>query len=241
MVLDTSAWMAARTGSRTLMDMARDRARGYLRAVPARDRVMLVRADALVHARHGLRTGSAQSGRGHPGLTAGFHRAEPRPGAGVRPPHPVAGGPPGRRNRLRGRRTHGRKRGAGALPRRAICACWRCRTPSRIADCAKSGMRRSATDADVWEIYVSAHNYGALARAVTLSLDFGPPERPRSCLPGWPRDPAASPYLPAAMPRPASNTAAASRRDARDAHCRTTTSPPTIAPIWKCPPSPCCR
>ena len=46
-VLDTSAWMAARSGNRTLMDIARQTARDYLRAVPARDRVMLVRADAL--------------------------------------------------------------------------------------------------------------------------------------------------------------------------------------------------
>src|SRR5690349_23673298 len=47
-VVDTSAWMAARTaGNRTLMDLARDRARRYLAAIPARDRVMLVRADAM--------------------------------------------------------------------------------------------------------------------------------------------------------------------------------------------------
>src|SRR5215469_995834 len=46
-VLDTSSWMAARSGSRTLIDIARDRARQYLRALPARDRVMLVRADGL--------------------------------------------------------------------------------------------------------------------------------------------------------------------------------------------------
>ena len=46
-VLDTSSWMAARSGNRTLLDIARDRARQYLRALPARDRVMLVRADGL--------------------------------------------------------------------------------------------------------------------------------------------------------------------------------------------------
>src|SRR5438477_5557127 len=51
-ILDTSSWMLARsgdarTGNRTLMDVARERARQYLRALPARDRVMLVRADAL--------------------------------------------------------------------------------------------------------------------------------------------------------------------------------------------------
>src|SRR6516162_8652165 len=46
-VLDTSSWMAARSGHRTLMDVARDRARQYLHALPARDRVMLVRADGM--------------------------------------------------------------------------------------------------------------------------------------------------------------------------------------------------
>src|SRR5690242_17688054 len=46
-VLDTSSWMAGRSGNRTLMDVARERARQYLKALPARDRVMLVRADGL--------------------------------------------------------------------------------------------------------------------------------------------------------------------------------------------------
>ena len=46
-ILDTSAWMGARSGGRRLMDAAIERARAYLHAVPARDRVMLVRADAL--------------------------------------------------------------------------------------------------------------------------------------------------------------------------------------------------
>src|SRR5690349_10642333 len=47
LILDTSAWMSAITGNRTLMDEARDKARAYLKTVPASDRVMLVRADAL--------------------------------------------------------------------------------------------------------------------------------------------------------------------------------------------------
>src|SRR6266481_5420212 len=41
-LLDTSAWMGARSGNRTLMDLARQRARQYLHALPGRDRVMLV-------------------------------------------------------------------------------------------------------------------------------------------------------------------------------------------------------
>ena len=47
-LLETSAWMRATAdagGDRTLMDVARDRARAYLRAIPANEPVMLVRAD----------------------------------------------------------------------------------------------------------------------------------------------------------------------------------------------------
>ena len=46
-ILETSAWMGARSGNRTLMDLARERARRYVPRLPSRDRVMLVRADAL--------------------------------------------------------------------------------------------------------------------------------------------------------------------------------------------------
>ena len=48
-VLDTSAWMgSSRHGAQgILMDQAKADARAYLRSIPRRDRVMLVRADAL--------------------------------------------------------------------------------------------------------------------------------------------------------------------------------------------------
>src|SRR5262245_39532154 len=54
LILETSAWMDARTGARTgnrepptLMSQARSQALAYLRALPAGDRGMLVRADGL--------------------------------------------------------------------------------------------------------------------------------------------------------------------------------------------------
>src|SRR5215469_13277790 len=50
LVLDNSAWMGAALPNRpnaTLMDLARASALGWLRAVPAADRVLVVRADAL--------------------------------------------------------------------------------------------------------------------------------------------------------------------------------------------------
>ncbi len=47
LILETSAWMAARSGGATLMEQARERALAYLRAVPASEPVMLIRADGL--------------------------------------------------------------------------------------------------------------------------------------------------------------------------------------------------
>jgi hypothetical protein len=47
LVLDTSAWMAARNGNLPLINTARRRALQWLASVPASDRVMLVRADAV--------------------------------------------------------------------------------------------------------------------------------------------------------------------------------------------------
>jgi hypothetical protein len=37
-------------------------------------------------------------------------------------------------------------------------------------------MRRSNTDPDLWEIYVSVHNYGTAPHTVELSLEFGTPQ-----------------------------------------------------------------
>src|SRR5580704_676911 len=47
LILDTSAWMGSKYRQGTLLDEARETARAYLRSLPRRDRVMLVRADAL--------------------------------------------------------------------------------------------------------------------------------------------------------------------------------------------------
>src|SRR4029077_15733264 len=48
LILDTSAWMGAADGRGTLLQTAQQRALDYLRAVPSGDRVLVVRADALV-------------------------------------------------------------------------------------------------------------------------------------------------------------------------------------------------
>lgn len=47
LILDTSAWMGARTNRGTLMDDARAAALAYVSKLPSSDRVMIIRADAL--------------------------------------------------------------------------------------------------------------------------------------------------------------------------------------------------
>src|SRR5258708_17222773 len=76
LILDTSAWMASTAdGRRTLIDLAREKARAYLKAVPSSDRVILVRADALTtpatafeSAPAKLEQRVARAGRGRPDL-----------------------------------------------------------------------------------------------------------------------------------------------------------------------------
>ena len=178
LILETSAWMAAQPASRTratLMEQAQERARVYLRSVPPRDRVMLVRADALAtpvtafepnrktleHAINESRPGStalnldqafsfarqlqAQGGRrGGEIVFVGTGRIAARDAA------PSLAAPP---------------RNLRYLP-----------VADAVDNCGlrKIGLRRSTSDPAVWEIYVSARNYGGAPRAVTLALSFGP-------------------------------------------------------------------
>ena len=172
-VLDTSAWMGARSGKGTLMDLARQRARQYLRALPARDRVMLVRADALATPATAFEPDHKKVEAAIRGLRSRRHRAQSGSGAGFRAAHSGAGRPERRRDRVR-------RRGAdfGNRIRR-----WRRPRNLRVIPIAdpvencglrKIGARRSAADRDMWEIYISAHNYGTAPRTLTLALDFGP-------------------------------------------------------------------
>src|SRR3954447_9293667 len=173
-IVETSAWMAARSGNRTLMDLSRERARRYLNALPARDRVMLVRADALTTPATGFepdrRKVEAAIQASQPGATAlnldqafAFARhiqAE----AGRRAGEIVFVGPG---------RTAERDPAAPPPPKnlRVLMVA----DSTENAGLRKVGMRRSTSDPDLWEVYVSARNYGTKPRDVTLSVDFGPP------------------------------------------------------------------
>ena len=174
LILETSAWMAARSGNRTLMDLARDRARQYLHALPARDRVMLVRADststpatAFEPDRRKLEAAITAS---QPGATAlNLDQAL----AFARHIQSQEGGRAGEIAVVATGRTAARDPGAAPPPPNLRVL----PIPDAIENCGlrKVGARRSITDPRLWEIYVSARTYGTVPRAVTLSLDFGPP------------------------------------------------------------------
>jgi hypothetical protein len=174
-VLDTSSWMAARSGGRTLMDVARERARQYLHALPARDRVMLVRADGLTTPATAFEPDHKKVERAivasHPGSTAlnldqALAFARHMQGQDGRRVGEIAFIGPGR--------TAPRdEAGAPTAPRnlRVISV------PDNIENVGlrKVGMRRAGGDSDTWEIFVQVRNYGSRPHDVHLALDFGPP------------------------------------------------------------------
>ncbi len=169
LILDTSAWMGARSGGTALMDGARKAALAYLRTLPAGDRVMLVRADALAtpvtpfdtnraELERGIRDSTPQSGALNLGQAMEFAERvqklqSTRAGeivyigagriAGGEEPDPVP-------SNLR------------VIPVSA---------PLENCGLRKIGLRRS--DPETWQIFVSAKNYGAQARTVALAVRFG--------------------------------------------------------------------
>lgn len=168
LILDTSAWMDARTSS-TLMDDARARALAYLKSVPSGDRVMLVRADALAtpatafeHNRPAVERAIRES---RPGATAlnlnqAFHFAQRVQALGSRRAGEIVFAGAGRVTAE-----------AGSVPGNLRVL----QVRDDIENCGirKIGVRRSASEANVWDILLVVRNYGARARTATISLSFG--------------------------------------------------------------------
>ncbi len=172
LILDTSAWMAARAPKGTLMDQARGTAKAYVESLPAGDRLMLVRADALATpatAFEGNKQALEQAiDQSQPGSTAlnlqqafDFARQAQRLQSG-RTGEIVYVGP-------------GRVSDSAAdLAQRPVSNLRVLPVPEAIENCGlkKIGVRRSASDPDTWEILAGVHNYGTRPRTVTLALAF---------------------------------------------------------------------
>jgi hypothetical protein len=177
MILDTSAWMAAGVGSATrrvtLMDEARNKARAYLKSVPASDRLMLVRADALTTPatsfesdRPKLERTIAQSVPGATALNLDQAVAFAQHEQALSPYRTgeIVYIGPGRVAAETESATATAPKNLRILP-----------VTDSVENCGlrKVAVRRSGSDPDLWDIYASVRNYGVAPRAVTLVLTFG--------------------------------------------------------------------
>jgi hypothetical protein len=173
-LLDTSAWMSARSGARTLMDVAIERARLYLRALPARDRVMLVRADALTTPATSFEPDHRKVDAAILASTPGSTALNLDQAFTFVQRLQQSGGRPGEIAFIGSGRIAGREGGA---PLPALRNLRVIQIPDTVENCGlrKVGARRSENDADVWEIYAAVRNYGSRPRTVTLAAEFGLP------------------------------------------------------------------
>ncbi len=175
LILDTSAWMAASAGRgdgrRSLMDEAREKARAYLKALPATDRVMLVRADALATPATSFESDRAklEQAIAHsvPASTAlnldqALAFAQHEQALSPNRTGEVAYIGPGR---------VAAEPAVSAAPKNLRFL----PVPDSVENCGlrKIAVRRSATDPDVWDIYASVRNYGAAPRVINVALTYG--------------------------------------------------------------------
>ncbi len=171
LLLDTSAWMAARSGERTLLDESRAAALAYLRSLPAGDRLMVVRADAMATPATGfsedrgvLETAIRSSEASSSGLRldAAFAFAKKAQQLHARNPGEIVFAGAGRMAAADGETQAPEQ--LRILPVRAKV---------ENVGLRKVGLKRSQDDPEVWEILATARNYGSAPRNVTLALQFG--------------------------------------------------------------------
>src|SRR5712691_7962252 len=177
LILDTSAWMGARraaagSAQTTLMDEAKADARAYLRSLPSRDRVMLVRADALA-----TPVTAFESNRN--AIEEALRQSQPGASAlNLQQALEFAQ----RAQRMQSQRA-GEIVFAGAFRVPEEVASFAAPPPNlRVLPVAstqeniglrKIGLRRSPSAPDVWDIFVAVRNYGVRPHEVDLALQFG--------------------------------------------------------------------
>lgn len=172
LLLDTSSWMSARAGDGTLLDRAKQRAKTFVRALPATDRVMVVRAEGLPGPATGMDSDrraieraidSSRPGAAALDLQQAFGFAEQ-----VRRLHATRAGDvvyvgPGRV-------------GERGLPTQTPAGLRVLPVESGTVDnigLTRIGLRRSPSEPELWDVFVSARNYGSAPISVPLAVQFG--------------------------------------------------------------------
>jgi len=172
LILDTSAWMGARTRQGTLMDEARSLARAYLRSLPGRDRVMIVRADALATPATAFESNrsvleeairESQPSASALNLSQAFEFAQRAQKLQTQRVGEIVFAGAGRVPEEEAKLTAA-PRNLRVLPVNAT---------GENVGLRKIGLRRSPKMPDVWEIFVAVKNYGSRPHAVDLALQFG--------------------------------------------------------------------
>lgn len=173
LILDTSAWMAARTGNNLrLIDRARQAADSYVNALPLADRVMLVRANVLAtpallfesdRKKIHLAIDQSQPSAAPLNLQQALDfAAQAQKVQAQRPGEIVFIGA-------------GRVSSDDAI-RLIAPANFRWIAidgPTEHVGLRKVTVRRAMDDPDAWDVFVAAKNYGAEVRSVPLTVAFG--------------------------------------------------------------------
>ncbi len=170
LILDTSSWMAARTGRTTMMEQARTMALDYAKALPAADRIMVMYADALATPVTAFETDRKK-------VEAALRNARPGDAAlDLGQALEFA-----RRLQARSAKRPGEIAFAGSARTAAMDQALAPPPNLRLLEVKavpenvglrKIGLRHSNSEADLWQIYVSLKNYGRQDRDTDLALNF---------------------------------------------------------------------
>src|SRR5262249_25235927 len=175
LILETSAWMnsADRPSGTSLMQLARRRALEYLRAVPARDRVMLIRADQLAtpatpfsRSRRDLEVAIQNSGAGSTALNlpAALDFARNAQQRAESAGEIVVIGS--------GRAVNADLERLAAADFSHVRAILLGGEPNNCG-LRKLAARRLPSEPFTWEVEIGAYNYGTAERRPTLRVSFG--------------------------------------------------------------------
>lgn len=170
-ILDTSSWMGTLAAQGTALDQAKANARAYVRALPSRDRVMLLRADAVATPatafeldRGVIETAIQQSQPGASGLNLerAFDFAQRA--------QSLQRGASGEIVFLGAGRVNEEEVNLSRYPSnlRVISS----KLPEDNVGLSKVSLRRSPVSQGTWDIFVVAHNYDSKPRSVDLALQF---------------------------------------------------------------------
>ena len=173
LVLDTSAWMAARSVNGVYMDQARTAAQAWVDALPPMDRVMVIRADAAASAatsfeskREVVRKAIAGS---QPGASALRLESALRLAQSVQRNHAKSAG-------------EIVFAGAGRIPESENFTLSLPPAKLRLlpvrgrvdnVGIKRIGVRRSRRDVEYWDVLVSVRNDSAVAKLVPLEVRYG--------------------------------------------------------------------